>query len=37
MITVIRNAAWIATWDEGRSGHVYLRDCDLAFEGNTII
>ncbi|MBT6512881.1 MAG: amidohydrolase family protein [Alphaproteobacteria bacterium] len=37
MITVIRNAAWIAAWDEARAGHVYLRDCDLAFEGNTII
>lgn len=36
MTTLVRNAAWIVTWDGGSSRHAYLRDADLAFDGNTI-
>ena len=35
--TVIRNAAWLVAWDEDEGAHVYRRDCDLAFRGNSII
>src|SRR3984957_20953430 len=34
--TCIRNAAWIIAWDATAGSHVYLRDADLAFSGNTI-
>jgi 5-methylthioadenosine/S-adenosylhomocysteine deaminase len=34
--TIIRNAAWVVAWDEGRKSHVYLRDTDVAFAGETI-
>ena len=34
--TCIRNAAWIVAWDDAAGTHVYLRDADLAFAGNTI-
>ena len=33
--TVIRNAAWIIAWDGKRQ--VYLRDGDVAFEGNALV
>lgn len=35
--TCIRNAAWIVAWDASAGTHVYLRDADLAFTGNTIV
>ena len=35
--TVIRNAAWVAAWDESTAGHVYRRDIDVAFTGNEIV
>jgi cytosine/adenosine deaminase-related metal-dependent hydrolase len=35
--TCIRNAAWIVAWDAAAGTHVYLRDADLAFTGNTIV
>lgn len=31
---VIRNIAWLVAWDG--SGHVYLRDADLAFRGDSV-
>ena len=34
--TCIRNAAWIIGWDALAGIHVYHRDADLAFAGNTI-
>jgi cytosine/adenosine deaminase-related metal-dependent hydrolase len=35
--TCIRNAAWVIAWDATAGTHVYLRDADLAFSGNTIV
>jgi len=35
--TCIRNAAWIIAWDAGAGEHIYLRNADLAFRGNTIV
>ncbi|HTW71137.1 MAG TPA: amidohydrolase family protein, partial [Acetobacteraceae bacterium] len=35
--TCIRNAAWIIAWDAAAGQHIYLRDADLAFRGNTIV
>ena len=35
--TCIRNAAWIVAWDAAAGRHVYLRDADLAFRGNSIV
>ncbi len=32
----IRNAAWVAAWDESADAHMYLRDVDVVFTGNTI-
>jgi 5-methylthioadenosine/S-adenosylhomocysteine deaminase len=37
MTTVIRKAECIVVWDEARQGHVYRRDADLAFAGDTIV
>ena len=34
--TCIRNAAWVIAWDGGTGRHVYLRDADVAFEGDAI-
>ena len=34
--TVVRNADWLVACDSARSGHVYLRDADLAFDGDVI-
>jgi cytosine/adenosine deaminase-related metal-dependent hydrolase len=34
--TIIRNAAWLVAWDEAAGSHVYRRDVDLAFAGDTI-
>ena len=36
MTTLIRNAAWIVAWDSSTGRHAYLRDADLAFDGDTI-
>ena len=35
--TVIRNAAWVAAWDEGSERHVYRRDVDVVFAGDRIV
>lgn len=34
--TVIRNADWVVAFDKVKAEHVYLRDADVAFEGNRI-
>ena len=34
--TCIKNAAWIAAWDEDAESHRYLHDADVVFTGNTI-
>ena len=34
--TVIRNADWVVAFDKAKGEHVYLRDADVAFEGNRI-
>lgn len=34
--TVIRNAAWVIVWDASAGRHVYARDIDVAFTGQTI-
>ena len=36
-VTVIRNAAWIVAHDAARGGHTYLRDGDVAFDGDRIV
>lgn len=33
---VVRNADWLVAYDSVRAGHVYLRNADLAFTGDTI-
>lgn len=35
-ITVIRNAAWVVAWDGAAGRHHYLKDVDVAFDGNRI-
>ena len=32
----IRDADWLVAWDGAARRHVYMRDADLAFSGNTI-
>jgi cytosine/adenosine deaminase-related metal-dependent hydrolase len=34
--TVVRNADWVIAYDPQRRGHVYLRDADVAFSGDSI-
>jgi 5-methylthioadenosine/S-adenosylhomocysteine deaminase len=34
--TIIRNASWVVAWDAAAASHVYRRDTDLAFLGDTI-
>lgn len=34
--TLITNLAWIVAWDQAARSHVYLRNADLAFTGDTI-
>ena len=34
--TIIRNASWVVAWDAAAATHVYRRDADLAFTGDTI-
>ncbi|ETX27468.1 amidohydrolase family protein [Roseivivax isoporae] len=36
-VTVIRNAAWIVAYDAGTDSHTYLRDGDVAFDGDRIV
>jgi cytosine/adenosine deaminase-related metal-dependent hydrolase len=36
-ITCIRGADWIIAWDAAKECHGFLRDADLAFEGDRII
>jgi cytosine/adenosine deaminase-related metal-dependent hydrolase len=36
-VTCIRRAAWVVAWDAARGSHVYLRDADIAFAGNTLL
>ncbi|MFD1911059.1 amidohydrolase family protein [Halodurantibacterium flavum] len=36
-VTVIRNASWIVAWNGDDRRHEYLKDGDLAFEGDRII
>jgi cytosine/adenosine deaminase-related metal-dependent hydrolase len=35
--TLLKSVAWLVAWDADAGSHVYLRDADLAFSGNTII
>ncbi len=30
-VKVIERTSWVVAWDESGGGHVYLRDCDVAF------
>lgn len=34
--TRIKNASWVVAWDGEVNSHVYLRDADVEFSGNTI-
>jgi cytosine/adenosine deaminase-related metal-dependent hydrolase len=34
--TVIRNADWVIAWQAAERRHVYMRACDVAFDGDTI-
>lgn len=36
-ITLLRGAWWVVAWDPDRGGHVYRRDCDVAFEDGAIV
>ena len=36
-ITVIRSAAWAIAWDEASKHHVYVRDADIGFAGDSLI
>lgn len=35
--TLIRNASWAVTWDEGAGRHVYRRNVDIALAGGRIV
>jgi 5-methylthioadenosine/S-adenosylhomocysteine deaminase len=35
-VTVVKNADWAIVWQPQPGHHVYMRDVDLAFDGNTI-
>ncbi len=35
--THIRNAAWAVVWNEAAGSHAYRHDCDIVFEGNSIV
>jgi 5-methylthioadenosine/S-adenosylhomocysteine deaminase len=34
--THIKNAAWVIAWEKEAERHVYMRDADVVFTGNTI-
>ncbi|THH35399.1 N-ethylammeline chlorohydrolase [Aliishimia ponticola] len=36
-VTVIRNAAWIVAYDTETGTHTYLKDGDVAFDGDKIV
>lgn len=36
-VTVIRNAAWIVAYDAETGQHSYLKDADVAFDGDRIV
>eukprot|EP01035_Chromulina_nebulosa_P067266 gene67266-92150_t len=36
-ITLIANASWIVAYDAKAKGHVYLRDGDVAYDGDRIV
>lgn len=36
-VNVIRNAAWIVAYDAQASAHTYLKDGDVAFDGDRIV
>ncbi|QIM72226.1 N-ethylammeline chlorohydrolase [Bordetella trematum] len=36
-ITVIKNAEFVVAWDAQAGRHTYLKDADVAFEGNAIV
>ncbi|RDI52564.1 amidohydrolase family protein [Microvirga subterranea] len=36
-VTVIRDAAWLVTWDDAQSRHVYRQNADLAFSSKGIL
>ncbi|MGG5818062.1 amidohydrolase family protein [Falsiroseomonas sp. HW251] len=36
-VTCLRRVAWLVAWDAAAGRHVYLRDADLAFAGDTIL
>jgi cytosine/adenosine deaminase-related metal-dependent hydrolase len=36
MTTWIRNASWVVAWDASTGHHVYLRDADVVFSGNSL-
>lgn len=36
-VTCIRNIDWLIAWDATAGAHRYLRDGDLAFEGDSIV
>jgi cytosine/adenosine deaminase-related metal-dependent hydrolase len=35
-ITALKNADWAITWDEASKCHVYRRNVDIVFDGNTL-
>ena len=35
--TCIRNADWVIAWDGVKQRHGYLRNADIAFEGNKLL
>ena len=35
--TCIKNAAWVVAWDGETGRHVYMRDVNVVFSGNSII
>lgn len=36
-LRVVKNADWVAGWDQEAGGHVYLRNKDIAFHGGEIV
>jgi cytosine/adenosine deaminase-related metal-dependent hydrolase len=35
--TLIRNASWVVAYDAARDRHVYLKNADVAFAGDTLL
>lgn len=36
-VTLIKNADYVVAWNAGTQRHVYMRNTDVAFAGNTIV